>query len=89
MIEATRGRKAGQWSPVADGCKVSAVYYCAKCAHPMGLMNHHIESDGSISPSVVCPNPVLDRETGEDMRSPTLDCASCDFHNYVRLIGWQ
>lgn len=80
--------------PIKSDGVVSAIYYCEKCGQPMGLLSHHINDDGSISPSVVCPNPVYairpptPELANHDMRMPTLDCPKCDFHNHITLIGW-
>lgn len=74
--------------PLADGTMLSATYRCLECGEPMGLQNHQVNPDGSINPSVVCPHPVRSRLTGQDMRTPTLDCPKCSFHDYVQLVGW-
>lgn len=95
MIKSTVGNKPGQWKPVKNGDCISAIYYCNECGNPMSLQNHQINDDGTVNPSVVCPNPIFSNNppipelANEDMRMPTLDCKNCNFHNYVQLIGWQ
>jgi DNA-directed RNA polymerase subunit RPC12/RpoP len=89
MIESTQGRGKGQWWPRTDG---AVTYYCDKCGQPMSLAAHTLSEDGEISPSVVCPYPLLAKSPwGEvyDARSPTADCKSCGFHNMLKLIGWR
>ena len=39
--------------------------------HIASLSQHTIAADGTVSPSVVCPEP------------------GCDFHEHVRLVGWE
>lgn len=95
MIDAIKGRRPGEWWPCrhANG-QISATFYCQNCGKPMGLANHHINENGEISPSVVCPHPVypinphLPEFVETDLRCPSINCQHCDFHNYVKLIGW-
>jgi hypothetical protein len=82
--ESIKGRNAGQWWPVNVQDKDAAIYYCQNCGSPMGIFAHQIKPDGYIEPSVVCPHV----KTAPDM-IPTVVCVKCDFHEWVRLIGWE
>jgi len=94
MIYSEKGRNPGQWKPVKNGGKISAIYYCIECGHAMSLENHNINSDGTVNPSVVCPNPIYSNNSpspelsNKDMRMPTLVCVNCNFHNHLTLVGW-
>lgn len=48
-----------------------AVAFCCPNGHIGGLSDHEIAPDGTVSPSVVCPEP------------------GCDFHEFIKLEGWQ
>lgn len=75
MLESTRGRNPGQWWPTKypDG-RLSATLYCSECEKPMSLANHKIADDGTVTPSVVCPQE-------------NVECPRCGFHEFVRLNG--
>lgn len=76
MFQSTRGRGGGQWWPMqySSTC-LTATFYCPDCGKPMSLKNHTILDDGSVRPSVVCPNDV----------KPIL----CKFHDFVKLNGFS
>lgn len=74
MIDVHQGdtwTEKGVWRGARrDGGPRTANLSCMGCGQPASLTGHEIASDGTVTPSVVCPY--------ED----------CDFHDYVRLIGW-
>lgn len=88
MFESMRGRKAGNWWP----CKPnSATFYCATCSQPMSLANYQFNDDGTLSPSVVCPYPIMQMNPFggyEDARCPEVICQKCGFHDNIKLVGW-
>lgn len=49
------GREKGQWWGVQREGKRGATLICPGCAIHAGLMDHAISADGSVTPSVVCP----------------------------------
>lgn len=55
------------------GGKLSAAFDCPKCGVHGDLSDHTIRTDGSVEPSIVCPN----------------DTKGCDFHDHIRLLGWS
>lgn len=60
----------GTWRPVTIGGESSAFFRCPKCPTYGSLFGtHDIADDGTVTPSVVCPN--------------------CDFHESIKLEGWQ
>ena len=54
---------------------VSATFHCPK-GHIGTLAHHQIKDDGTVEPSVVCTGYPPDNIT-------------CDFHEHVRLVGWN
>ena len=50
----TRERKPLTWLPLKAGPRWTAEIICAN-GHGGGLTNHTISSDGSVSPSCLCP----------------------------------
>lgn len=73
-MDFTKGREPGQWWPSSHPNGLKATAYCPDCKKPMGLGNHGIADDGTVTPSVVCPG---------DGVGP-----HCSFHQFVRLVGW-
>ncbi len=75
MIELRRGTDSDMfgrlvWRAVgsSDGPKV--LVSCDK-GHIGSLADHAIAADGTVTPSLVCPD------------------GGCDFHEHVRLVGWE
>ena len=58
----------------ADGTRTATVR-CPKCLGIASLSGHTIGTDGTVSPSVVCPR--------EDAG------IACGWHVHLRLLGWK
>lgn len=71
-MDVPQGRFNGEgvrWAPLLGGAKKSATLWCPQ-GHMGSLEGHDIAPDGTVTPSVVCPEK------------------ACDWHKYVRLLGW-
>lgn len=79
MFIATIGRGPGQWWPIRSD-KRSAILYCPDCGHSMHLMNHEIDAQGVVQPSVVEPEALFPK-------CPNDRCGK--FHQHVQLAGWS
>ena len=63
-----------KWNPVdLGGGKMSAAFNCPFCGAHGTLEDHEIKADGTVEPSLICPN----------------DEKGCMFHDHVRLLGWS
>ena len=62
------------WLPLLNQGQKSASFVCGR-GHDGILLDHEINADGLVSPSVVC-NGVPE---GDD----------CDFHDHIKLVGWE
>ena len=49
----------GFWKPAKDGDKASATIACPKCG-AVGWLDHEIDADGNVSPSVECMERLCD-----------------------------
>lgn len=67
---------------------------CPGCGMWSDLGDHDIASDGSVSPSIVCPN---DGTFKQVVVGPSMELSveqigdratPCSFHSYVKLAGW-
>ena|SRR5579859_6541318 len=78
------GERGHYWPQVAIGEDRPrwAVLYCPECGRPISLHQHTISPTGSVSPSVVCPNP-------HPLYCNTPQGPRCTFHDMVTLDGWD
>ena len=65
----------GTWRRWLHKDKRTVAVCCPGCGGPFCLANHTIATDGSVSPSVVCPQ--------------TPGGQPCGFHEFIRLEGWS
>lgn len=58
MIDIGKGpkEKAGTWRYLSNGEVQSASFTCPKCGLPGTLEDHDIDIDGTVAPSVECPD---------------------------------
>lgn len=78
-FRSTKGRGRGQWWPSQqENGQLSATFYCRDCGRASSLKAHVIASDGTVSPSCVCPHA----------RADAVECP-CGFHAYISLVNWS
>jgi hypothetical protein len=79
MTTAHMGRSPGQYWPAIDGEKLTAIFYCPTCGQGMSLINHVVQRNGIVSPSVIEPSE-------KHIECPNPRCGS--FHDHLELIGF-
>jgi hypothetical protein len=63
-------KRVGRWKGAISDGKRTALIACPTCGEVASISQHEIDTDGKVTPSVVCPFD------------------GCDFHAYVKLVGW-
>ena len=77
LVDIPKGHGRGHWQRVladeyGDNPRWSAVVWCPDCGLGMSAINHTINANGQISPSLGHPT----------------EYPSCGWHTHPRLIGW-
>lgn len=70
---------ASTWLPTKGPGGLSASMVCPN-GHDGSIRAHEIAADGTVTPSVVCHGV---------KQGPGYVKEDCDFHDHVRLVGWE
>ena len=63
--------RPGSWKRLALSAGGRSASFTCPNGHHGSLIDHRITEDGTVDPSVVCPE------------------GGCNFHEYIRLVGWR
>lgn len=87
MLKVPKGESSEQkgpwWRPLKVEHGISA-WMRGPCQHYFMLTEHIIEVDGTVKPSVVCPEIIKDMPENNAVL-----CPKCGFHDCVILEGWD
>lgn len=74
----------GQWCKGERSNGPSVILCCPKCHHFCDLVQHNIDSNGIVTPSVLHSYVAGDLEHPDE---PAIE--RCGFHEMVKLLDWK